>query len=169
MGLFERLFGSSNKKEDQPKIPFGRYSDSYKAKEQYDAWEVSVSHFEAGEYLDSYREFFKYLQDPSQENVVYTEDNGTLHFELLQGSKKIVGSCTKEKVQASAKVVSSDRLNVGFMRRLMEKNYSLKYGRFALNEQNDIIIKFDTYVVDGSPWKLYYALKEVATKRRQAG
>ncbi|MEM7103423.1 MAG: hypothetical protein AAF502_09860 [Bacteroidota bacterium] len=163
MGLFERLFGGGSKKDDQPNIPFGRYSDSYKSNTQYDAWDAAVSKFEEKNYLDSYKEFFNYLSDPSQNNVKWwEEDDGKIYFELLQGSKKVSGSCTNEKVQASTKVVKCDRLNVGFMRRLMEKNYNLKYGRFALDDSNDIVMKFDTYVVDGSPWKLYYALKEVA-------
>ncbi|MEO1435052.1 MAG: hypothetical protein AAFV80_05905, partial [Bacteroidota bacterium] len=159
---FERLFGSSVKKEDQPQIPFGRYSDSYKSKSQYDSWDVAVKKFEQGSYLDSYREFFKYLSDPSQGNLKMREENGEIFFELIQGSKKVTGYANNQSVKARAKVVHCNTLNVGFMRRLMEKNYSLKYGRFALDDDNDIAILFDTYVVDGTPWKLYYALKEIA-------
>lgn len=162
MGLFERLFGSSVKKEDQPQIPFGRYSDSYKSKVQYDSWDSAVKKFEQGSYLDSYREFLHYLSDPSQENLNIREENGEIFFELIQGSKKVYGHATSETVKARAKVVHCKNLNVGFMRRLMEKNYSLKYGRFALDDDDDIAILFDTYVVDGTPWKLYYALKEIA-------
>ncbi|MEM6724487.1 MAG: hypothetical protein AAF598_10645 [Bacteroidota bacterium] len=162
MGLFERLFGSSVKKEDQPQIPFGRYSDSYKSKSQYDAWDTAVKKFEQGSYLDSYRDFLNYLSDPSQNNLKMREENGEIFFELIQGSKKVTGHANNKTVKARAKVVHCNTLNVGFMRRLMEKNYSLKYGRFALDDDNDIVMLFDTYVVDCTPWKLYYALKEVA-------
>ncbi len=162
MGLFDRLFGGGSKKDDQPKIPFGRYSDSYKSNTQYDEWDASVNKFESNSFLDSYRHFFNYLGDQSINNVSIVDNGDNIAFEILQGSKKVTGLCTDKKVQASAKVVKCNRLNVGFMRRLMEKNYNLKYGRFALDEADNIIMRFDTYVVDASPWKLYYALKEVA-------
>ena len=49
------------------------------------------------------------------------------------------------------------------MRRLLEQNFNLKYNRFALDEAGNIAIIFDTYP-GWLPYKLYYALKEVATK-----
>lgn len=50
------------------------------------------------------------------------------------------------------------------MRRLMEENFKTRYSSFALDADNDITIVFNTDVLDASPYKLYYALKEVATK-----
>jgi len=50
------------------------------------------------------------------------------------------------------------------MRRLMEENFKMRYSCFALDADNDITIVFETNVLDASPYKLYYALKEVATK-----
>ena len=163
MGLFDRLFGSS-KEEVQPDIPFGRYTDSYKTPEQYDAWDLSLEEFEKGNYMESYRLFFKYLRDDTCNNVQAEEVNGQINFQLLQGSKKIAGFVNSKKVSVGAKVVKTDDLNIGFMRRLMEENYKMEYSRFALDNDNDIAIVFNTYVLDGSPYKLYYALKEVATK-----
>lgn len=49
------------------------------------------------------------------------------------------------------------------MRKLVEMNYGLHYSRFAIHD-NTICLKFDTNVLDGSPEKLYFALKEVATR-----
>jgi len=164
MGLFDRLFGSGKKENTQPKIPFGRYTDSYKTPEQYDAWDLSLEEFEKGNYMESYRLFFKYLGDDSCNNVQAEEVNGQINFQLLQGSKKIAGFVNNKKVSVGAKVVKTDDLNIGFMRRLMEENYKMEYSRFALDDDNDIAIVFNTYVLDGSPYKLYYALKEVATK-----
>jgi len=164
MGLFDRLFGSGDKEETQLKIPFGRYTDSYKTPEQYDAWDLSLEEFEKGNYLESYRLFFKYLRDDTCNNVQAEEVNGQINFQLLQGSKKIAGFVNNKKVSVGAKVAKTDDLNIGFMRRLMEENYKMEYGRFALDDDNDIAIVFNTYVLDGSPYKLYYALKEVATK-----
>ena len=163
MGFFDRLFKNNEKFEPQPDIRFGRYSDSYKSSENYDAWDLALDKFESEAYLDSYRQFFKYLRDEREDNVRYWEEKGGIQFELFQGSKKITGFANNKSLKAEAKVAKTQSLNVGFMRRLIEQNYSLKYSRFALDEKNNISIIFDTYTLDGSPYKLYYALKELAT------
>jgi len=53
-------------------------------------------------------------------------------------------------------------MNIGFLRRLIEQNFALKYSRFTLDDKNYITLVFDTALVDASPYKLYYALKELA-------
>ncbi len=164
MGLFDKLFNTTTEIVLQPDIRFGRYSDSYKSKEQYDAWDLSLDQFEKGNFLEAYRQFFTYLRDEKEDNVKFWEENKQLRFEIIQGSKKILGFANREKVKAEAKVAKTESLNIGFMRRLMEENFKMKYSRFGLDMDNDIAIIFDTYVLDGSPYKLYYALKEVATK-----
>ena len=163
MGIFDRLFRSSGSNDPQPDIKFGRYSDSYKEPENYDAWDEALEKFEEEDYIDSYLKFFRYLSDEKEENVKFREEKGGITFELYQGSKKITGFANTHKIKAEAKIARTKALNVGFMRRLMEKNFTLKYSRFALDEENNITIVFDTYTLDGSPYKLYYALKEVAT------
>ena len=164
MGFFNKIFGLGKKELIQPDIQFGRYTDSYKTPEQYKAWDNSIEEFEKGNYLVSYRQFFQYLGNTTVNNVYVEEKDGRLHFEVLQGSKKITGFADNKKVKVATKVVQADDLNVSFMRRLMEENYKMKYSCFALDEENDISIIFTTYVVDGSPYKIYAALKEVATK-----
>ena len=163
MGLFDRIFGQYDKLEPQPDIRFGRYSDSYKSSDNYDAWDLALDKFESENYLDSYKQFFKYLRDEREDNVRYWDEEDGIHFELFQGSKKIIGFANNKKLKAEAKVARTQSLNVGFMRRLIEQNFSLKYARFALDEEKNISIIFDTYTLDGSPYKLYYALKELAT------
>jgi len=164
MGLFDRIFRLKTEEAEQPKISFGRYSDSYKDSSRYTAWDVALEKFDHQEYLESYKQFFYYLRDEEEDNVRYEEVKGGLRFELYQGSKKITGSATPQKVSVEAKVVRAESLNVAFMRRLLEQNFNLKYSRFALDHEGNIAIIFDTYTLDGSPYKLYYALKEVATK-----
>lgn len=51
MRFFDRLFGNVTEDVPQPNITFGRYSDSYKSKKQYAAWEESLDLFERQEYL----------------------------------------------------------------------------------------------------------------------
>ncbi len=163
MSLFDRLFGASKPKESQPDIRFGRYSDSYKEASNYEAWDLVLEKFDAEQYLDSYREFFRYLRDEREDNVRWWEEENGIRFELFQGSKKISGFADQLQLRAEAKIAFTDHLNVGFMRRLLERNFDLNYSRFALDDDNHLTIVFDTYTLDGSPYKLYYALKELAT------
>jgi len=163
MGLFDRLFGTTEPKEPQPDIRFGRYSDSYKEAENYQAWDQALEQFELENYLRSYQAFFRYLRDDKEDNVKWWEDGDGLKFELYQGSKLISGFADEKKLLAESKIAHSAELNVNFMRQLIERNFDLNYSRFALDDQDNLTILFDTYTLDGSPYKLYYALKEVAT------
>ena len=162
MSIFKKIFGDKNQVLDQPDIDFGRFTDSYKSAEQYAAWDKSLLYFEQDDYLDSFKEFFKYLRDENRDNVRWKEENGTIYFEIFQGSKKIHGQANAKKLTAEAKVAKTSGMHIGFMRRLIEQNFELKYSRFALDEDNDITVIFDTYTLDGSPYKLYYALKELS-------
>ena len=164
MGLFDRLFGNGSEELAKPKIKFGRYSDSYKSPDSYQAWDAALEKFEAKEYLDSYRAFFDYLRDENEDNVILRETEEGIYFDLFQGSKKISGFVDAQKLKAESKVAHTEKFRVAFMRRLVELNYELEYSRFALDKEGNITIVFDTYTIDGSPYKLYYALKEVATK-----
>ncbi len=162
MGLFDRWFGGG-KNFNRPDVQFGRYSDHYRTKEQEDFWKTAVTSYEKQEYMESFRAFFQSLQANGQDSIQFEEKDNALHFELLQGSKKVHGFANNEKFAAHAKVVHADRLNVGFMRRLLEHNHALKYSRLSLDDDNNICIKFDSYIIDASPYKLYAALKELST------
>lgn len=162
MSFLKRLFSEGKTASQQSDTAFGRFTDSYKTAEQYAAWDKALLYFEQDDYLDSFKEFFKYLRDDKKDNVRWKEENGVIYFELFQGSKKVHGQANARKLIAEAKVAATKELNIAFMRRLIEQNFELKYGRFALDEDNDITILFDTYTLDGSPYKLYFALKEIA-------
>lgn len=142
---------------------FGRFSDSFKPKVKINIWNDCEKLFEEKKYFDSYAAFFTYLNDDSLNNVIYTRNNEQLDFHFYQGSKIIKGSIIDNKITSEAHVAEFEKLSVAFMRRLMEMNYSLYYTRFALKD-NKIVIKFDSSVLDGSPRKLYYALKELAIR-----
>lgn len=163
MGIFDRLFGPREEQTSQPDVRFGRYSDSYKTPENYSAWDEALEKFEKQDYLDSYWAFFHYLRDDYEDNVKFERNNGRIDFTLYQGSKKIIGYANDKKLKAEAKIAYTEDLNVGFMRRLIEQNFDLKYSRYAMDADRNISIVFDTYTLDGSPYKLYYALKELAT------
>lgn len=160
MSFFERLFGT--RQQPVPDISFGRYTDAYKTSGQQAAWNRSLELFDQGDHLGAYREFLTYLRDERTDNVQWKEDTGVLHFEFWQGSQRITGQATAEKVVAESKVAQADDLNVGFLRRLMEYNYALKFCRFALDPDNNLTLRFDTSGIDGSPLKLLHALRELA-------
>lgn len=163
MSFFERLFSNfSGPKNNQPDIQFGRYTDAYKNTEQLAAWERSIQLFDEGKSLEAYRSFFRYLRDEAADNVKWSDKEDQLHFEFWQGSRQISGFATSEKFQAESKIALADDLNVGFLRRLMEANFALKFSRFALAPDNALAIVFDTSTQDGSPLKLQQALRELA-------
>jgi hypothetical protein len=164
MNIFNRLFGNTSQPElPQPAVRFGRYSDSYKTEVQYTAWEASLKAFEKGEIIESVRQFLTYIRDEEQDNVRWFDEKGGIRFELMQGSRLISGFAGVANFQAETKVAKADLLNIGFMRRLVEQNFGLTYSRYALDDEDNIVMIFNSFALDASPWKLYYALKEVAT------
>lgn len=162
MNLFSRLFKSSSDISEVPKVVFGRFSDTYKSDEKYRAWDESILKFEDGLFDESFDLFFQYLSDETQQNVKWAKEGDVIRFEILQGSKKITGSIDNQIIKAEAKIATTDSLNIGFLRRMIELNYTLKYGRYALDSNDSLTLVFDSYLLDGSPYKLYYALKEIA-------
>lgn len=161
MSFFNRLFGS-DKNLPAPDIPFGRYTDAYKTDAQQRAFDRSLELFDEGKHLEAYEAFMSYLKDNQADNIEWRKKDDTLEFEFWQGSQRITGTATAEKVKAESKIARAGDLNVGFLRRLMEANFNLKFSRFALAPDNILTILFDTHVTDGSPYKLLYALRELA-------
>ena len=53
--------------------------------------------------------------------------------------------------------------SVPVMRRLLEMNFTLYYSRYAINEDK-IYMLFESDIITANPSKLYYGLKELATK-----
>jgi len=164
MGFFDRIFNTDQPATDQPLIKFGRYSDAYKTKEHYDHWDKALQLFDHKSYKESYKHFFHYLYNEDEQNVVWSQADRDLNFKIFQGSKLIIGSVNDKVIRVETKVAKVNAPGVGFMRRLVEKNYDLKYSRFALDESNHIVLIFTSFLIDGSPFKLYYALKELSTQ-----
>jgi hypothetical protein len=144
-------------------VNLGRYTDSFKPKEKTDIWTQCEKLFDDKKYSDSYMKFFYYLKDESQDNLSAERNDSVINFQFFQGSKLIKGSIDDKHITAESKIAEFEKPGVAFMRRLMEMNFSLYYSRFAIKD-NFIYIKFDSSVLDGSPRKLYFALKELATR-----
>ncbi len=162
MSIIHKILGITNDETRENLVKMGRYSDSYKNDEKYDRWDEAVKSFESRNYITSFEYFFDYLKD-KDENVKWWFQDKKLHFRIYQGSKIIRGHADNKTLFAEAKIAKTNSLEIGFLRRLLEKNYSLKYTRYSLDDQHDISMVFVTGVIDASPYKLYYALKELAT------
>ena len=161
MSLLAGIFGKS---KNDPEIKFGRYSDSYKDDEKYDAWDIALELYENKDYLKSFSYFLTYLSDETSGNVILEKnDPEKISFKIFQGSKQIKGYANNHKLYAEAKIAKAKELEIGLLRRMIEKNYGLEYSRYALDDENCITMVFDTNALDASPYKLYYALKELAT------
>lgn len=161
MSWFADILGNWKNEKTDEFLSFGRFSDAYKTPNHYKNWDLAVQKFSMGEISESYEPFFKYLGN-DQDNVHYTLNDEVVRFDFYQGSKKIEGLINQEFIRAEAKIAKTKDLHLGYMRLLVERNYGLKYTRFALDDEDVITIVFDSHVIDCSPFKLYYALKELA-------
>jgi len=170
--MFEKLFGRTGKKKEEeaagspaPRIPFGRYSDNNKPPEKVDRWNEAEALFKEKKVHESIIAFFDYLRDEQSDNVIHTlnaEGNGAA-FTFYQGSKIIRGKYDDKCFSACVSLASMPQPSVPVMRRLLEMNFALYYTRYTLHE-GKLGMAFSSDIATTSPSKLYYGLKELATK-----
>ena len=127
MGFFDRIFNTDTPELDQPNIKFGRFSDAYKSKKQYGHWDAALKLFDKKKYTEAYDNFFQFLYDEDEDNVSWNKEGDKFHFRILQGSKLITGDIDDKLIRVETKVAKVKAPGVGFMRRLVEKNYCLLY------------------------------------------
>lgn len=163
MSFFSKIFSPGTKTPD-PDIQFGRFTDTYKEDTKYKSWELSIENFENEKYLVAYAHLLDFLSIENHKNLMYKKNNGKIQFSIFQGSKIIEGETDFNIFKAEAKIIISPSPNLGLMRHLLEENFNLKYTRYAVDENGVICLIFDTFVEDGSPHKIYQALKELATE-----
>lgn len=164
--MLGKLFGWGKKKKStvpDPTIPFGRYSDNNKPLDKVNRWTDADNLYKEKKFTESIDAFFDYLRDDTAENVVYERNGAEGRFQFFQGSKIVRGSFNNEKLQAEVTLARMTEPSVPVMRRLLEMNFTLFYNRFAL-ENERLCMKFDSDPEMASPSKLYYGLKELATK-----
>ena len=167
MSIWDTLFGrhpSTTPPGPEPHHRFGRYTDAYKSKAKHAAYTRAADAFEDDRFLDSVEAFLEYLRDEEEENVKWQREADKLYFELYQGSKRVTGLADTLHLRAAARIARLSHPNGELLQRLTAMNYELKYSRFALDEEDCLTIIFDTPVYDASPYKLYYALKEMALR-----
>ncbi len=167
--MLEKIFTWSKKKEEdeaempEPALSFGRYSDNNKPVQKVARWTEADNLFKEKKWHQSIAAFFDYLCDEETGNVVHHAGDGGGTFQLYQGSKVIRGFYNAEKLQAEVHLASMVLPSVPVMRRLLEMNFTLYYARYALQGQT-LTMLFDSSIDTANPSKLYYGLKELATK-----
>jgi hypothetical protein len=147
----------------EPPLNFGHYSDNNKPVKKVDKWNEADALFKEKKYADSIALFFNYLRDEEQDNIVHKKDGQTGTFNIFQGTKVIRGTYTEKAVRAEVTLASMPVASVPVMRRLLEMNFALYYSHYAL-QQDKLIMIFESDIKTANPSKLYYGLKELATK-----
>ncbi len=163
--MLDKIFSWSKKKteEAEPGIRFGRYSDNNKSVEKVEKWNEAETLFKEKRYRESLLAFFEYLRDEEEDNVFHTQEESKGTFLFYQGSKVIRGFYNEEIFEAEVVLAQMPQPSVPVMRRLLEMNFNLYYSRYAL-DQDKMAMLFDSDINTANPSKLYYGLKELATK-----
>ena len=109
----------------------GRYSDNNKNETQLKAWKTATDRYKEKNYNESVSAFFTYLADEVEGNVTYVPDGYQFNFELLQGSRRVFGSCDGHTIRAYAPLAHMDAPGTAAMRQVLELNYKLYYSYTA--------------------------------------
>lgn len=165
--MLEKIFSWSKKKEGEEvttsPIRFGRYSDNNKPTAKVDRWNEADKLFKEKKGAGSFAAFFEYLKDDGEDNVQHQQKGTAGTFTLYQGSKIIRGFYNENVLEAEVVLAQMPQPSVPVMRRLLEMNFLLYYSRYTLNGDK-LTMMFDSDLATANPSKLYYGLKELATK-----
>ncbi|MDB5197137.1 MAG: hypothetical protein JWP88_1508 [Flaviaesturariibacter sp.] len=149
--------------EGEPAIRFGRYSDNNKPIDKVNKWNEAETLFKAKAYHQCIATFFEYLADDFAGNVTHQLDGTNGTFLFYQGSKVIRGFYNDKTLEAEVALAEMPVPSVPVMRRLLEMNFNLYYTRYAITS-GKLCMMFDSDIETANPSKLYYGLKELATK-----
>ena len=163
MSIFNSLQSKANIDFDYH-YPFGRFSDAYKERKNYEHWDNALKSFKADHFFDAISSTLQFISSPVIPNVLFEKKENNIAFTIYQGSKLIKGYVNQSRFHAEAKLAKVKTLDVGFMRNLLELNFDLNYSKFCLDSDGDLTAVFDSYLIDASPHKIYYGLKEMATR-----
>lgn len=169
--MFSKLFGGGKKKDDEtapvtttdPVRTFGRYSDNNKTRQKVARWTEAEGLFKEKKHTEAITAFFDYLKDDAANNVVEGHRPGGRVFTVHQGSKLVNVEITAGNITAEVSLAQMPEPGVAVMRRLLDQNFNLYYSRYALDGDR-LCMRFETDIDTASPNKLYYSLRELATK-----
>ena len=162
MGLWNRIFQRIDPADLPAPGDFGRFSDAYKPAERYVHWDKAMRLFDQDNYRETLVEFLHYIQNEEVDNIGFNDHARDFDFHIIQGSKKISGAIIDDRIIIKSPLVSGSTYSTGLLRRLLEKNYNLKYCRYALDSQNQLTVIFESFLKDANPYKLYFGIKELS-------
>jgi hypothetical protein len=157
-------FSRSKRAGDSDQTPvIGRFSDAYKSEHQYEAWDKAQVHFQNGEVRQGFITLADFLKNKKGTNVDLDVKGERISLAFLQGSVHVHAILDHEGLRAEVDVARAKGADLGLMRSLLEENYKLRYCRYAMTEDEVVQLIFDSNLTDLNAYKIYYALKEVAT------
>lgn len=145
--------------------PFGRGINATLSPEEEEFFNKSYDSFERREILDAYEFFFKTLENftnkRSNKNITIVRDDEKLEFEIFQGSARVTGVVTKEKLYAQVVMMRAKQASVALKRYILERNYQLTYANYSSDGE---FIKLKLYHdnITASPQKIFFPLREIA-------
>ena len=141
---------------------FGRFSDALAEPKQIKLFDEALKKFESKDYIANYILFFQFITNKKEDNVSYTQNSSGINFEIIQGSKKMTGVATVQKFYCISKIAYVDKLQVRYLRQMIEANFAFMYIRYAIDTENNIVLLFESVASEASPYKLLEALRELA-------
>lgn len=144
---------------------FGRGINATISPDEEELFDKSYAAFEKGETLKAYEYFFKSLENFSDENsnnnIITKLKSDKLEFEIFQGSAKIIGYVTNEKLYAEAIIINTSDAKVALKRYILQRNYQLTYACY-FTDDDFIKLKLFQDNVTASPQKIFFPLREIA-------
>ncbi len=149
-----------------PTYRFGRYSDNNKTALQTRTWYEAERLFREKKYKSAFEATLVYMRDEKEDNIAFSSISDGYTFIVYQGTKRIHGVFSTTGLRAEVTLVAMPEPNKPVMRRLLDTNTELYYSRYAL--RNDVLCLLMDLPLDMcSPDKVYYGLKEMATRADQ--
>ena len=160
MQILKKIF---NRKSAPSVLQYGRHSHVVNSPQRFSYWDYSFKMYEAKRYQDAYKSLLLFLENSSGNNVtIDVESRLRFTFEIIQGSKKILGRVNESGIFCEVKVAKAALHDKELYRQLLEENYYRNHTKFGLDTENNICLLFQAEHINASPLRLYYALKEMA-------
>lgn len=144
---------------------FGRGINADLSSNEEELFSKSYEAFEAKDIIGGYEYFLKslmnYTKEESNKNIVITKNGDKLEFEIFQGSVRIAGVVTAQRVYAEVIVTRKSISFVELNRYLLERNYQLTYSCYFSDDMFvKLKISLDNTIIN--PHKIFYPLREIA-------
>ncbi len=147
------------------KHQFGRGINANLSENEDVFFDKSYVAFEEKNILDAYCYFFKTLENfslkKSNDNIIVSQDEDRIKFELYQGTAKVTGYVTKEHLYAEVTITKKKNAHVALKRYILERNYQLTYSKYFCDDE---YIKLKLYHdnITANPQKIFYPIREIA-------